>query len=353
MAYAPNHRSPKKEPGPPSGDNTYISGYGFVATDLRMLQEQHLKKNVSTISVAMVGVFLLPTFFLVPVTVVMQTIVNALSKTTNQFVLLTTLAQEMRELILYLLSVLLPICFLRFFLRDVSIRGAIHRLPDKKKWSYAVPLTLTVVALAGAGSQFVNNLLFQFHIVPLTPNNMLPGNNISMAFYLVRVMFLPAVLEEYLFRGLILHSLRRYGDTFAVVLSSAFYGMMQYTVTRNLSGFVFGLVLGYFVLRTGSVLTAIICHLCTGAVSSVIVLAQHFLPSHYELVENILFIVILAVSIVSFILLCTRESNAFIMSDTNNTTSTAHKLKLCLSNGVFIVVLLLWAWQMLRSIQII
>ena len=79
MAYAPNHRSPKKEPGPPSGDNTYISGYGFVATDPRMLQEQHLKKNVSTISVAMVGVFLLPTFFLVPVTVVMQTIVNALS----------------------------------------------------------------------------------------------------------------------------------------------------------------------------------------------------------------------------------------------------------------------------------
>lgn len=351
MAYTPNDQPPKKDQVH-SDDNTYISGYGFVATDPRMLQEQHLKKNVAVIAVAMVGVILLPTFFLVPVTVVMQTVVSALSKTTNQFVLIATLAQEARELILYLLSVLLPICFLRFFLRDGSIEAAVRKLPDKKTWIYAVPLTLTVVALAGVGSQFINSLLFQLHIVPLTPNNMLPGNNISLAFYLVRVMFLPAVLEEYLFRGLILNSLRRHGDTFAVVLSSVFYGMMQYTVTRNLSGFVFGIVLGYFVLRTGSVLTAVICHLGASAVGSVIVLVQHFLPAHYELVENILFIAILAVGIVSFIFLCTRESNAFIISDTNNTTSTAHKLKLCLSNGAFIIVLLLWAWQMFRSVQI-
>ncbi len=352
MAYISNHQPPKNEQGG-SDDNTYISGYGFVATDPRLLQEQHMKKNVAVVSVAMVGVLLLPSLFLVPVTVVMQTVVNTLSKTTNQFVLLTTLAQEIRELVLYLLSVLLPICFLRFFLKDIDVGAALHSLPSKKTWSYAVPLTLTVVALLGIGSQMINNLLFQLHIIPLTPNNMLPGNNISMAFYLIRVMFLPAILEEYLFRGLILHSLRRYGDTFAVVLSSVFYGMMQYTVTRNLSGFVFGLVLGYFVLRTGSVMTAIICHLCTGAVSAVIVLVQHFLPSHYERIENILFILLLVIGIVSFILLCTRESNAFIMSDTNNTTSTAHKLKLCFSNGVFILVLILWVWQMIRSVQII
>lgn len=352
MAYTPNYQPPKKEPGP-SDDNTYISGYGFVTTDPRLLQEQHMKKDVTVVSVAMAGVLLLPTLFWVPVTVVMQSIVKALSQTTNQFVLLTTLAQETRELILYLLSMLLPICFLRFFVRNIDMGAALHRLPDNKTWSYAVPLTLTVVALLGVGTQFINNLLFQLHIVPLTPNNMLPGNNISMAFYLIRVMFLPAVFEEYLFRGLILHSLRRYGDTFAVVLSSVFYGMVQYTVTRNLSGFVFGLVLGYFVLRTGSILTAIICHLCTGAVSSVIVLVQHFLPAYYERIENILFILLLAVGIVSFILLCTKESNAFIMSDTNNTTSTAHKLKVCLSNGVFILVLILWMWEMARSIQII
>lgn len=352
MAYQPNHRPFERERGS-SGDNTYISGYGFVATDPRMLQEQHLKRNVTAISVAMAGVFLLPTLLWVPVTAVIQTVVNVLGKATTQFVLLTTMAQEIRELILYLLSVLLPICFLRFFLRDVDIDAPMRRLPDKKTWSYALPLTLTVVALSGAGAQFINSLLLQLHIIPLTPNNMLPGNNISLAFYLIRVMFLPAVLEEYLFRGLILHSLRRYGDTFAVVLSSALYGMMQYTVTRNLSGFVFGLVLGYFVLRTGSVITAIICHLCTGAVNSVVVLIQHFLPSHYEQMENILFIVLLAVGIVSFILLCTRESNAFIMSDTNNTISTAYKLKLCLRNGALIVVLILWAWQMLHNVQII
>ena len=351
MAYISNHQPPKKEQGG-SDDNTYISGYGFVETDPRLLQERHMKKNVAVVSVAMVGVFLLPTLFLVPVTVVMQTIVNVLSQTTNQFVLLTTLAQETRELLLYLLSILLPICFLRFVLKDIDMGAALYSFPSKKTWSYAVPMTLTVVALLGVGTQMINDLLFQLHIIPLTPNNMLPGNNISMAFYLIRVMFLPAVLEEYLFRGLILHSLRRYGDTFAVVLSSVFYGMMQYTVTRNLSGFVFGLVLGYFVLRTGSVMTAIICHLCTGTVSAIIALTQHFLSAYYERIENILFILLLVIGIVSFILLCTKESNAFIMSDTNNTTSTAHKLKLCFSNGVFIVVLILWAWQMIRSVQI-
>lgn len=352
MAYSPNYQPPKREERS-SDDNTYISGYGFVSTDPRLLQEQHLKKDVAVISAAMVGVLLLPTLLLIPVTAGMQAVVNTLSRTTNQVVLITTFAQETRELILYLLSILLPIFFLRFFLKDAQVDTVVRRLPGKKLWCYAVPLTLTVVALSGVGSRFLNDLLSDLHIVSLTPNNMLPGNTISLVFYMIRVMFLPALLEEYLFRGLILHSLRRYGDTFAVVLSSAFYGMMQYTVIRNLSGFVFGLVLGYFVLRTGSLLTAVVGHLCTSAVNSVIILTQHFLPSHYELVENIIFILILVAGIVSFILLCTRESNAFIMSDTNNTTSTAHKLKLCFGNMAFIALLILWAWQMLGNIQII
>ncbi len=352
MAYSPKFRSPKGEEHP-LDDNTYISGYGFVTTDPRLLQEQHLKKDIAVISAAVVGILLLPTLLLIPVTAGMQAVVNALSRTTNQVVLITTLAQETRELILYLLSILLPICFLRFFLKDAQVDVVVHKLPDKKLWRYAVPLTLTVVVLSGIGSRFLDDLLFDLHIVSLTPNNMLPGNNISLVFYMIRVMFLPAVLEEYLFRGLVLHSLRRYGDTFAVVLTSVFYGMIQYTVIRNLSGFVFGLVLGYFVLRTGSLLTAVVGHLCASAVSSVIILTQHFLPSHYELMENIIFIVILVAGIVSFILLCTKESNAFIMSDTNNTASTAHKLKLCFGNMAFIALLILWAWQMLGNVQFI
>ena len=58
-----------------------------------------------------------------------------------------------------------------------------------------------------------------------------------------------------------MHSLRRHGDAFALILSSTLFALMHYNIYMVLNAFLMGLLIGYFVIRTGSIITGILMHL--------------------------------------------------------------------------------------------
>lgn len=71
---------------------------------------------------------------------------------------------------------------------------------------------------------------------------------------------LPALLEEFAFRGVILGSLRRFGDGFAVIVSAALFGMTHFYITQIPMAFILGLVIGFIVVKTNSLLPGILIH---------------------------------------------------------------------------------------------
>ncbi|MEM7475401.1 MAG: ABC transporter permease subunit/CPBP intramembrane protease [Planctomycetota bacterium] len=76
----------------------------------------------------------------------------------------------------------------------------------------------------------------------------------------------PAVCEEFLFRGFILNSLRKYSLVWAVILSSLMFGLMHVltsnvlAVERLMPTTFMGLILGFVAVRTRSILPGIILH---------------------------------------------------------------------------------------------
>ncbi len=73
---------------------------------------------------------------------------------------------------------------------------------------------------------------------------------------------LPAVCEELVFRGFILSGLRRLGHKWwAIVLSAVFFGLAHPVLQQSLSACLAGIVIGYVVVQTGSILPGIIFHL--------------------------------------------------------------------------------------------
>lgn len=70
----------------------------------------------------------------------------------------------------------------------------------------------------------------------------------------------PAVCEEMLFRGFILRGLRPLGPTAAIVISALLFGVAHASIYRLLPTFFLGLVLGFVVWRTGSLLCAMVLH---------------------------------------------------------------------------------------------
>jgi sodium transport system permease protein len=73
---------------------------------------------------------------------------------------------------------------------------------------------------------------------------------------------LPAICEEVAFRGFILSGLRHLGSRWrAIIISSIFFGLAHFAIQQSLVAGMFGLVIGYIAVQTGSLLPCIAFHM--------------------------------------------------------------------------------------------
>ena len=80
----------------------------------------------------------------------------------------------------------------------------------------------------------------------------------------------PAVCEEMLFRGLILHALKaRYRAVSAIVITAALFGAYHMSLVKFIPTGLLGLLLCYVVWRTGSIYPAMLMHFLNNAYSVV------------------------------------------------------------------------------------
>jgi sodium transport system permease protein len=77
----------------------------------------------------------------------------------------------------------------------------------------------------------------------------------------VLVALVPAVCEETLFRGVVLSGLRRLGGAAAVGGSAALFALAHASLYRLLPTLALGLLLGYVVWRSGSLMAGVLVHL--------------------------------------------------------------------------------------------
>jgi sodium transport system permease protein len=70
----------------------------------------------------------------------------------------------------------------------------------------------------------------------------------------------PALCEEFFFRGLILSGLRRLGMWPAILITALLFGLAHSSIYRLLPTLLLGVVIGFVVWRTGSILCGIIVH---------------------------------------------------------------------------------------------
>lgn len=94
-----------------------------------------------------------------------------------------------------------------------------------------------------------------------------PESTSQMFWILLSNAFVPALVEEYALRGVILQSLRKYGDAFAVFASALVFAFMHGNMTQAPFAFILGAVLAMLVILTGSLWTSIAIHLINNTYS--------------------------------------------------------------------------------------
>ncbi len=132
------------------------------------------------------------------------------------------------------------------------------------------------------------------------------------------------VLEELIFRKLMLDRIRGYGEKTAIIFSALCFGLFHGNLTQCLYAVSAGLFLGYVYCKTGKVLHTMIMHMLLNGSSSIILLVLPILEQSNEdaavisIVLLILMILVVGImSIAGFILLYRWiKQKRFVLDDT-------------------------------------
>ena len=147
--------------------------------------------------------------------------------------------------------------------------------PTQCKWTitpYALFLIIATIALNFAMAE-INAMV----IALLSPNvdmNMALGLGTEISVIEIILLFvstavIPGVVEEIMFRGIILTNLKPYGKGMAIVCSALLFGLMHMNPAQFFYTTVMGLALGYIYVKTNSIWLCMIIHFSNNALGVV------------------------------------------------------------------------------------
>ena len=136
----------------------------------------------------------------------------------------------------------------------------------------------------------------------------------------------PAVCEEFAFRGTLFSLLSDYGSGCGVFISAAFFGMVHSGPSAMLFAFLSGIVFGFVRKCSGKILPSVIVHFCNNAIA---VITSSMGSIFGEGVSGMVFIIVSAASFVlmifAFVFLRYRGVGIFTLSRTQGVMSFRDK----------------------------
>lgn len=149
-------------------------------------------------------------------------------------------------------------------------------------------------------------------LIPTAPDFSMPEGIAANIVYVISMIVSPAIFEELMFRGVILQSLRRFGDGFALVVSSILFGLIHGNLIQGPNAMLLGLVIGYFVLRTGSIITGMVIHAVINGLSTVFSYVMDYIdPSYMEIFNVSIFAGYAILGCIGVVFLLVRHTGMF------------------------------------------
>ncbi len=115
----------------------------------------------------------------------------------------------------------------------------------------------------------------------------------------IATAIVPALVEEFACRGIVLGLLKKYGQGFAIITSSIIFGIMHGNFEQIPFAIFVGLILGYIYVKTGSIWTGVLVHGINNAISVIFTYLQNIMSPN---MQNLLYIVYLIISMLAAVI---------------------------------------------------
>ena len=161
---------------------------------------------------------------------------------------------------------LIPALLYVIILRPRTVDGVSMSVVSPLTTLLTVILTICIMPLV----MLLNTVssLFDGNAVDSTLNGLVQNNPIWLN--LMIIALLPAVVEEFIFRGLIFNGYKKRNPLMAILLSSFLFGLMHMNLNQFSYAFVIGIIFALLAYATGSLLPSILGHFIINGTSVLI-----------------------------------------------------------------------------------
>ena len=161
---------------------------------------------------------------------------------------------------------LIPALVYVIVLRPKTVDGVSMEIVSPLTTILTVVLTFLIMPLV----MLINSVssLFVENGVEGTLNSVVNENPLWLN--LVVIALLPAVVEEFIFRGLIFNGYKRRNPLMAIILSALLFGFIHMNINQFTYAFAIGIIFGLMAYATGSLLPSIMSHFIINGTSVVI-----------------------------------------------------------------------------------
>ena len=222
------------------------------------------------------------------------------------------------EIFVSVFSALMPGLFYFLFSgRSISDTIKTNYVRQKELWA------LVFIGMAVAMiSNFANNIIqtnFSFFGIENSLNMSEDATNpLEIILCIVLSAIVPAFAEEFAFRGIFMGTLRKFGDSFAIITSAIVFGAMHRNISQIPFAFLLGLVFAYIDCKTNSIIPSIIIHFlnnCYAVTLNILQSTKIFNDRVYMIIYFALIAAFCILGLLSFFYLIKKDKNYFRITE--------------------------------------
>lgn len=231
-------------------------------------------------------------------------------------------------------------------------------IPLHKSKEYPIiPIIVVGFALSLVTNQISALLdynLSLFGITSSSSSDIEATSSFEFVLNIIDTAIIPAIVEEFAFRGVILGKLRKYGDNFAIVVSAVLFGIMHGNLTQAPFAFVIGLILGFAVVKTNTIITSMFIHFLNNLFSVFIsIMNSSALFTQLQVSTIYSFCVIIAIAAgLFFSMILSRKKSFFKIDIKDEIIPFKQKIISCFTSVGMIFVVVFTMLEIATTIQI-
>lgn len=277
---------------------------------LKFIQARTIKKTASGL-----GFFVFAYFATM---LVLSYVFIFISFLATSFKSIDTVAMFYMEIFVSVFSAFVPGLFY-FLISRRSISDTIKTSYVRQKELWAIVFVgMAVAMVANTASEMIQTNFSFFGLQNTLDMTSKANTPLEIVLYIISTAVVPAFAEEFAFRGILMGTLRRFGDAFAIIASAIVFGAMHGNIVQVPFAFILGLVFAYVDCKTNSILPSIIIHFVNNFYAVMLDVLQStgvFSDRVFMMVYYILIAVFCILGLVSFFLIIRKDKNYFRISD--------------------------------------